>query len=116
MSRRLELRLADIIEAAADIRALLAGKSIADLRSDRFLRAAFERFLEIISEASRHVPEELKRQFGPELPWRQIADLGNQLRHAYHGILPERLWAIYEDELVSLEHCIGLMLKAEREI
>jgi uncharacterized protein with HEPN domain len=51
-------RLRDIANAVDDIEILLRGKSFSDVQSDRFLRAAFERFLGIISEASRHVPRD----------------------------------------------------------
>jgi uncharacterized protein with HEPN domain len=48
-------------------------------------RRAAERAIEIISEASRHLPEEM-RASAPEVPWREIAAIGNVLRHAYHRI------------------------------
>jgi uncharacterized protein with HEPN domain len=38
--------------------------------------------LEIISEASRHIPDDLK-ELAPDIPWRQIAAIGNLLRHEY---------------------------------
>jgi len=65
-------------------------------------RAAFERFLEILSEASRHIPEEWKADYS-HIPWRQVADLGNFLRHAYHKTDLEVLWSIYENDLQPLE-------------
>lgn len=74
-------------------------------------RAAFERFLEILSEASRHVPDEWKREHGA-VPWRQVADLGNHLRHAYHRTDAEALWSIYEDDLDPLEKVVDVMLTA----
>jgi uncharacterized protein with HEPN domain len=41
-----------------------------------------ERLVEIISEASRHIPEVLKHRY-PAVSWRSIADIGNILRHDY---------------------------------
>src|SRR5690606_10244933 len=61
--------------------------------------AAFERFLEVVSEASRHVPDEWKQEFGPDIPWREIAGIGNVLRHAYRTVAMRRLWLIYEADL-----------------
>jgi uncharacterized protein with HEPN domain len=46
------------------------------------MAAAMERYLERLSEASRHVPQELKEKH-PEVDWRGVADIGNVLRHAY---------------------------------
>jgi uncharacterized protein with HEPN domain len=68
-------------------------------------RRAIERSLEIISEASRGIPDSDKAQH-PEIPWRRIQDLGNVIRHAYFGLAQERLWAIVQTELEKLEHAV----------
>lgn len=96
MSLRIAARLDDILRAIAEVKALLAGRSRDFLIQDRIARAAFERFLEIISEASRHVPDELKAKHAA-IPWQDIASLGNRLRHAYWLLDVELLWAIYAD-------------------
>lgn len=93
-------RLGDICDAIYSIEDLLADKTYAMLVGDRVTRAAFERFLEIISEASRHVPEDLKK-IAPHIPWRRVADIGNHLRHSYHRVDMEALWAIHEDRRLS---------------
>ena len=108
MSRRLELRLGDIEEAIGNIRSMMKGRDQGDLAADPFLRAAYERFIEIISEASRHIPAELKQAHG-DIPWRAIADTGNILRHVYHSIHGETLWAIYEKDLEPLERAMQSM-------
>jgi uncharacterized protein with HEPN domain len=41
---------------------------------------AVTRCLEIISEASRRIPAEVKARH-PSIPWRQMADAGNKYRH-----------------------------------
>ena len=51
MDERIATRIEDIIDAIDQIDLLLAGKSIDDLQEERVTRAAYERFLEIISEA-----------------------------------------------------------------
>jgi uncharacterized protein with HEPN domain len=95
-------RVRDIIEATAQIVRLADDKSFAEVSLDPVLRAAFERFLEIISEASRHLPQQLKES-APEIQWVDIAAIGNHLRHAYHRVDFEVLWDIYEEgELAEL--------------
>lgn len=111
MNREPSLRLADIKERIGYIRDLLAAKSLEQLEGDVQAGAALERFFEVISEASRHLPENWKSAH-PGIPWRRIADLGNQLRHAYEGIEPKRLLAIYNNDLDAFEAVIDAMIAA----
>jgi uncharacterized protein with HEPN domain len=99
-------------QSITSIRELLGDRGFDEVYDDRMRRAAFERFLEILSEASRSVPNEWKQQFGPTLPWRQIADLGNALRHAYHRTDSRLLWSIYQNDLGPLEAAVDAMLVA----
>lgn len=90
------LRLHDIVDAIDQIEKAFGGKRFDEVAGDRLSRAGFERFLEIVSEASRHVPPDLKVA-EPEIPWPKIAAIGNHLRHAYHRVDFEILWRIHED-------------------
>lgn len=99
--------------AISEIRKLLEGKSVNSLMSDAATRAAFERFLEILSEASRHIPDDLKEEFS-EIPWRQVADLGNFIRHVYHKVDMEVLWSIYENDLDPLEKVVHKLIERLR--
>jgi uncharacterized protein with HEPN domain len=94
-------RIGHIHEAIALIRSSLEGHTLATFTDDEMLRAAVERWLGIISEASRHIPENLKSA-APEIKWRRLADLGNWLRHAYHRTDAGLLWSMVEDDLESL--------------
>lgn len=110
MLDRAIFRLRDIKQSIVQIRELLTGKTFDEMYADAVIRAAFERFLEILSEASRHVPEDWKATHGPEIPWRQVGDLGNVLRHAYHRTDVKALWSVYEDDLDPLEAAVDAML------
>lgn len=92
----------------------MEGKAFDEIVTDPVARAAFERFLEIISEASRHLPNEWKTVHA-EIPWRRIADIGNITRHAYSAVDLSILWAIYERDLDPLEAAIDTMLAAHSE-
>ena len=60
MSPSLRDRLSHILEVIAQIEANTQGLSFDEFRADRFRQLGVERCLEIISEASRHIPEEIK--------------------------------------------------------
>lgn len=112
MAPRVYDRLLHIRENINNVRQLVAGKSIADFERSPSLRAALERFLEIISEASRYVPQDLQDRFGSEISWRSIVSLGNILRHAYHLSDLPTLWRIAEQDLPALSDAVDAMLLA----
>ncbi len=110
MSRRPIWRLRDMKEAIGHIRDLLRGATLEDLKGDVFKMAAYERFLEILSEASRHVPDDWKIESAPDLPWRRIGDLSNAIRHGYHHLDAEVLWLLYPTEIDRHEAADDAML------
>lgn len=52
----------------------------------------------------------MKDQHGADIPWQKISGLGNVLRHAYQRSNLRILWAVYTDDLGSLEAAIDIML------
>jgi uncharacterized protein with HEPN domain len=107
-------RLSHILTAIDDIRALTAGRSREAFAADRILRLAVERLLEIISEASRHIPEDVKGQ-EKEIAWKRLADLGNWLRHAYHRVDPDLLRNMIEGDLAPLERFVRQIVREDRK-
>jgi uncharacterized protein with HEPN domain len=63
----------------------------------------------IISEAVRHIPQS-DRDDHPQIPWRDIASVGNILRHGYDIIDPQRIWAVVELDLPALKTAIENIL------
>jgi uncharacterized protein with HEPN domain len=103
-------RLRHILEAVARIEAQTAGKSWDAYLADWVTRDVVERNLERISEASRHIPENLKARH-PSIGWRLVADLGNVLRHAYDQVVDERIWQIVSQDLAPLKAAVETMLR-----
>jgi uncharacterized protein with HEPN domain len=60
-------------------------------RNGYALRRIIERAIQIISEAVRALPEELRARY-PDAPWADIIAIGNPLRHEYHRIDDKVLW------------------------
>ena len=105
MAERTIYRLGDIVDAIDAIRSLLDGTSFEQMVADPVVKAAFERFLEILSEASRHIPEALKRQ-APQIPWRRIGDIGNHYATPTTGSTP-RFYGLCL-RMATLPHCARL--------
>ena len=102
-------RLQDIVDSIGKIDRFLASKSLEDFKTDALIHDAVVRNLEIVSEASRHVPNELKAK-APHIPWREIADFGNVLRHGYEGVNDPILWSTIERDLPPLLAAIRTLL------
>lgn len=73
------------------------------------MQRAIERGLEIISEASRGIPDERKSEH-PEVPWVEIAGIGNILRHEYHRVEPVIVGNITQTHLPALGRAVQQML------
>ena len=73
-------RLDHILDAIDNIQQLLAGRTRTTFANDLILRLAVERSFEIVSEASRRLPNDVKER-QPDIDWLGMADLGNRLRH-----------------------------------
>ena len=97
------VRLMDIIEAVELIRSEMAGVTLQTFEPDKHKRWLVERGVEIISEASRHLSDELKARH-PEIPWSKVAGIGNVLRHEYERVAYDVLWRVVHDDLPPLEN------------
>jgi uncharacterized protein with HEPN domain len=106
-------RLADIIEAAERLRQLLADTPLDRFDTDWQMQWLVERGIEIISEASRHLPDDLKARH-PHIPWRKVAGIGNVLRHDYGRVAAPILWSLVRDHLSPLEQACRIEFTASQ--
>ena len=106
-------RLTDIVEAIELIRSEMAGVTLQAFEADKRKRWLVERGIEIISEASRHLSNELKARH-PEIPWPKVAGIGNVLRHEYEHVAYDVLWHVVRDDLPPLERvCRAELARAQ---
>ena len=74
--------------------------------SDDLLRLyAVTRCLEIISEASRRLPDAVKARH-PAIPWKEMAAAGNIYRHEYEGVAAKRIWQTVRLALPALKSAV----------
>ncbi len=84
----------------------LARGFVGDLDYERFrdnqlIFYAVTRALEIISEASRRLPDEMKARH-PEIPWIDVAGAGNVYRHDYEDVQQRAVWVTVQRDLPPL--------------
>ena len=108
MPREPRLALQHVLQAILEIEQFALGKTIEDYRSDRLLQRGIERCIEIISEASRSIPDDFKADH-PGLPWQDIASIGNRLRHNYDDISEGITWNVVAVEIDRMKRAIEAM-------
>ena len=91
MARPLDIVIEDILEAIEQAQTFVEDMTIEHYRNDVKTQRAVERCLEIISEASRSIPKRAKERY-KEIPWSNIAGIGNILRHDYQNIANQIIW------------------------
>lgn len=109
VKRSIRERLLDIAGSIEKIDSFLAGQSFEKFASSALIHDAVVRNLEIVSEASRYIPAELKQRTS-HIAWREIVDFGNLLRHGYEGVNDTILWDTIQRDLPVLMAAIRSFL------
>jgi len=79
---------------------------------DATLKRAFVRSIEIIGEASKKVPSELKARY-PNVQWKSMAGMRDRLIHGYFGADYDIVWDVVENKIPSLRQGILEILESE---
>ncbi len=98
-------RLQDISGAIVGIKQTMKDVGLETFAASWTLKHAVQRGLEIISEAARHLPAEMKDRY-PDTDWRAIAAIGNHLRHAYQRVDDKIIFDVVQRDLASLEEIV----------
>jgi uncharacterized protein with HEPN domain len=105
LSDRARKALLDIRDNILFAQQWSAGLSLDEFIADRARFYAVTRCLEIISEASRRLPEDVAQRH-PHIAWRDIRDAGNIYRHDYDGVQERIVMATVRRSLPELLEAI----------
>ncbi|CAC5344763.1 MULTISPECIES: DUF86 domain-containing protein [Planktothrix] len=112
MSRSIRLYLEDILTSGVKVRRYTQGMSFEDFQADERTYDAVVRNLQIIGEAVKNIPQEIRLKYS-EVEWRKIAGLRDILAHAYFSIEDEIVWDIVETKIPPLLIIVERILEAE---
>jgi len=93
--------LLDIRDNILRAREFVEGHNLQSFLADLKTFYAVTRAVEIISEASKRLPEELRDRHS-HLPWRDIRDVGNFYRHQYDNVEATYVWRTVHESLEAL--------------
>lgn len=105
--------LEDILTAMNRIAEYIEGYSFGDFKRDNKTVDAVIRNFEIIGEASRNLPNEIKEQY-PDIPWSEMYLLRNKVSHEYFGVDYEIIWDVASIYLPENKNQIEEILKKEK--
>jgi len=107
------LFLEDILSSIQKIEDYIGGISFEDFQNDTRTVDAVLRNLEIVGEASKNIPSEI-REGHPDIPWGRMTGLRNIVSHEYFGIDLSIIWQIITVNLPETKPLIDKMVKDSR--
>lgn len=110
MPRDFKVSLQDVLEAIANVSEFVGGMTLDEFKSDKKTVHAVVRNLEVVGEAIKNVPSEVRDRH-PEIPWQRIAGLRDILIHHYFGIDVEIVWDIVQNKLPELKAQVDAILQ-----
>ena len=101
MSRKTEERIADVIECCEKILRFTSGMNQGQLIEQELVMDAVLRNIEIIGEATKHLPEDVRARM-PGIEWKKIAGMRDWISHVYYRVDDDIVWDTVEIKVPEL--------------
>ena len=113
MKRNIKVYIQDIVESIAKIEEYTGGIAEKDFYEKTQIQDAVIRRLEIMGEAVKNIPEEIRNKYSDK-PWKQIAGMRDVLIHEYFGVNAKMTWKVAREDIFELKKKI-LKVKEDLE-
>lgn len=99
----------DIFDAITDASDFTTGMKFENFVEDRKTISAVIRCLEVIGEAAKKIPDEIRGEY-PDVPWKSMAGMRDKLIHEYFGVDLEIIWEVISNDLPPIVPLIRKVL------
>ncbi len=108
-----KLFIQDMIEAIEKIERYTSSmETLEDFVENELVVDAVLRNLEIIGEAAKYIPEDLRSKYR-EIPWKRVVGLRNVVIHSYFAVDLEVIWVIVKKQLPELKEVLLKMMREQ---
>lgn len=108
--RNILLYLDDILESIQKIESYISEIAEQEFISDHEKQDAVIRRLEIIGEAVKKIPDDIRDQYA-DIPWRQIAGMRDVVIHEYFGVSPALIYKTVTTDLIVLKQTVQRIIE-----
>jgi uncharacterized protein with HEPN domain len=100
----------DILISIQDVEEFTTGITFEDFLKDKKTIKAVIRSLEVLGEASKKIPDEIRNRY-PRIPWKRMAGMRDKLIHEYFGVDLEIVWNVAKKELPPVKSSIEELVR-----
>lgn len=102
MKRDYKLFIEDIFDSILKIEAFVDKMKYKDFVADDKTLSAVVRKLEIVGEAAKNIPKEIRVKY-KDIPWSDLAKMRDKIIHFYFGVDYEIVWKVVKERLPDLK-------------
>lgn len=109
MSRDWTFYLEDILDSARKVMGYTAGMTLDEFGANTLIYDAVMRNLEIIGEAAKHLPDEVKAMM-PDVEWTKAAAFRDVIAHHYFGLNIRIVWDVVCNKVPDIAQSAEVLL------
>jgi uncharacterized protein with HEPN domain len=107
--RDYRIYIKDILKNMETAEGFLKGMLFEDFAKDRKTSYAVVRCIEIIGEATKHIPNLIRKRY-PKIPWKRMAGMRDKVIHEYFGVAIEVVWKTVKEEIPKIKPLVKKVL------